>query len=62
MSTITPFEFESNKIRTIVDKDQNIWFVAKDVATALGYENSNEAINDHCKGVTKRYPLKTEGS
>ncbi len=31
MSTITPFEFESNKIRTIVDKDQNIWFVAKDV-------------------------------
>ncbi|XCD51801.1 BRO family protein (plasmid) [Candidatus Liberibacter asiaticus] len=62
MSTITPFEFESNKIRTIVDKDQNIWFVAKDVATALGYENSNEAINAHCKGVTKRYPLKTEGS
>ncbi|RKL52314.1 Bro-N domain-containing protein (plasmid) [Candidatus Liberibacter asiaticus] len=57
MSTITPFEFESNKIRTIVDKDQNIWFVAKDVATALGYENSNEAINAHCYGVAKRYPI-----
>ncbi|XCD40263.1 Bro-N domain-containing protein (plasmid) [Candidatus Liberibacter asiaticus] len=61
MSTITPFEFESNKIRTIVDKDQNIWFVAKDVAVALGYERPNNAINAHCKGALKRGTLKTEG-
>ncbi|MBA5724670.1 BRO family protein, partial [Candidatus Liberibacter sp.] len=57
MLNIIPFEFESNKIRTVVDKDGSIMFVAKDIAVALGYENSNKAINDHCKGVTKRYPI-----
>ncbi|ADR52914.1 prophage antirepressor [Candidatus Liberibacter solanacearum CLso-ZC1] len=61
MSNIIPFEFESNKIRTVVDKDNTILFVAKDIAEALGYKNSNEAVNEHCKGVVKRYPLKTDG-
>ena len=46
-------------------------FILKDVATALGYSNTNKAINDHvraeykdnlasiieAKGITKRYPL-----
>ncbi|ADR52934.1 prophage antirepressor [Candidatus Liberibacter solanacearum CLso-ZC1] len=54
---IIPFEFESNRIRTVVDEDNTILFVAKDIAEALGYENSSKAINDHCKGVTKRYPI-----
>lgn len=30
------------------------YFVATDVATALGYINPRKAVNDHCKGVTKR--------
>lgn len=30
------------------------YFVATDVATALGYSNPRKAIKDHCKGVTKR--------
>lgn len=30
------------------------YFVATDVATALGYTNPRKAVNDHCKGVTKR--------
>lgn len=30
------------------------YFVATDVATALGYTNPRKAISDHCKGVTKR--------
>ena len=30
------------------------YFVASDVATALGYVNPRKAIIDHCKGVTKR--------
>lgn len=30
------------------------YFVATDVATALGYTNTRKAISDHCKGVTKR--------
>ena len=30
------------------------YFVATDVATALGYSNPRKAVKDHCKGVTKR--------
>lgn len=30
------------------------YFVATDVATALGYTNPRKAISDHCRGVTKR--------
>ena len=32
-------------------------FCAKDVATALGYKNTNDAIKRHCRGVVKRYPI-----
>lgn len=35
-NAITPFNFENNLIRTVVD-DGNYWFVAKDIAEALGY-------------------------
>lgn len=28
--------------------------VAKDIAVALGYKNTNDAINKHCRGVVKR--------
>jgi len=42
----------------IVDKDGNPWFVGKDVATMLGYQNSKRAIKMHCSdGVTKCYPI-----
>lgn len=34
--------------------DGKPYFVATDVATALGYINPRKAVNDHCKGVTKR--------
>lgn len=47
-------------LRTIVD-GKTIYICAKDAATALGYANTNKAIKDHCKGVTKRYPLETPG-
>jgi len=42
------------EIRTI-EIDRKIHFVASDIAKALGYTNPSKAINDHCKGVTKRY-------
>lgn len=42
------------EIRTI-EIDGKIHFVASDIAKALGYTNPSKAINDHCKGVTKRY-------
>ena len=34
--------------------DGKPYFVATDVATTLGYTNPRKAVNDHCKGVTKR--------
>nr|DAP38860.1 MAG TPA: repressor domain protein [Bacteriophage sp.] len=43
---------EFGKIRT-VEIDGKPYFVATDVARALGYSNPRKAVNDHCKGVTK---------
>lgn len=37
----------------VVMKDGEPWFVASDVAMALGYTNRAEAIRDHCKKVNK---------
>ena len=43
---------EFGEIRT-VEIDGKPYFVATDVARALGYSNPRKAVNDHCKGVTK---------
>lgn len=48
-------------VRATVDEYGTELFCAKDVATALGYKNVNDAIKKHCKGVAKRYPLETPG-
>ena len=37
----------------ITDNDGQPWFVATDVAKALGYERPNDAIHQHCKKVNK---------
>lgn len=42
---------EFGQIRTILIKDKP-YFVASDVAKALGYSKPNNAINQHCKGAT----------
>ncbi len=44
---------EFGQIRTVTI-DNKPWFVASDVASALGYSNPRKAVLDHCKGVTKR--------
>ena len=44
---------EFGQIRTVII-DNKPWFVASDVASALGYSNPRKAVIDHCKGVTKR--------
>lgn len=59
--SVVPFEFQNNAVRTVVSESGEVLFVGKDVAAALGYTNPSKAMNDHCKGVTKRYPLQTEG-
>ncbi|WNO30032.1 antirepressor protein [Oceanotoga phage vB_OteS-UFV02] len=47
---------EFGEIRTVV-KDNEVWFVGKDVAGILGYSNTRKALIDHVddedKGVTK---------
>lgn len=60
MSNLIPFQFESTSIRVVTDDSGEPLFVGKDVCDALGYTNHNKAMGDHCKGVTKRYPI-TDG-
>ena len=41
MDKIMPFAFGDNLVRTILDEKHEPWFVAKDVALALGYASTN---------------------
>ncbi len=45
----------------IIQEGDSFLFCGKDVAAALGYSNTKKAVNDHCKGVTKRYLLTAGG-
>lgn len=55
MQELKVFEKEGfGSIRT-VEIDGKPYFVASDVAKALGYTNTSKAIGDHCRWVTKRY-------
>jgi prophage antirepressor-like protein len=56
MSTMIPFEFNSNAIR-VIEIDGEPWFVGKDVAEALGYADPTNAMKQHCRGVVKRHPI-----
>jgi hypothetical protein len=53
---VVPFQSDS-QIRVLTDEQQNPLFVAVDVATALGYRNTAEAIKQHCRGVVKYDPI-----
>lgn len=48
--------FENEKFGTIrtLEEDRKVLFCAKDVAAALGYSNTKDAIIRHCRGVVKR--------
>lgn len=45
------YAFDGNEIRTVLIND-NPWFIAKDVAEALGYSDTNAAIRKHCRNAT----------
>lgn len=52
-SDVKLFEKEEfGKVRVVM-QDEDPWFVASDVAKALGYEKPNNAINEHCKKMNK---------
>lgn len=47
MNDIKVFENDAfGSVRTI-DREGDVWFVGKDVATALGYSNTNDALSRH---------------
>jgi anti-repressor protein len=45
---------EFGQIRTVKINDK-IYFIASDIAKALGYVNTSKAVKDHCRWVTKCY-------
>lgn len=49
MSEIKLFENPSFGSVRVIMRENDPWFVARDVATCLGYSNTNKAILDHCK-------------
>ena len=55
------FNFENNNVRIFQDENGQPLFVAKDVATILGYKDTVSAIKQFCKGVVKHHPLITNG-
>ena len=52
---------EFGNIRTLETEDGKVLFCASDVASALGYSNTRDAISRHCKGVVKRDTLTNGG-
>ncbi len=55
-ANLIPFQFQSLTVRTVVIDDE-VWWVGKDVAAALGYADPTNAIKQHCRGVVKRHPI-----
>lgn len=51
-SSVIPFDFDGAAIRVITDKLGDPWFVARDVADALGYSKPENAVARHCKAAT----------
>jgi prophage antirepressor-like protein len=47
-SALLPYIFDGANVRAVVVAGEP-WFVAKDVASVLGYSNSRKAVSDHCK-------------
>ena len=62
MNNMIPFQFGSKSIRVVTDENGEPLFVGEDICEALGFANPTKAMNDYCKGLTKRYPLQTAGS
>ena len=48
-SGVVPFQFGAHAVRVLVTDDGSPLFVARDVAAALGYEKTANAVANHCK-------------
>ena len=56
MNELSTNLFEESEVR-IVNHDGEILFVGADVCKALGFKNDSDAMQRHCRGVVKRYPI-----
>ncbi|MEJ4100885.1 BRO family protein [Corynebacterium mastitidis] len=61
MMDIQQFDFKGQDVRVIADDPERPMWVARDVASDLGYKRPNDAVNAHCKGAAIRRPLQTAG-
>ena len=60
MTNLISKAFEGHSIRIVTDEQGEPWFVAADVASALGYTDTDQAIRRHCKAA-KTCPVETTG-
>lgn len=60
MTDITRFIYDDQPVRVVTIGGEP-WFVGRDVANALGYADTTNAIKQHCKGVANHHPLETAG-
>ena len=50
------------ELKSYIDKQQNIFFIGKDVAKILGYRDTNQAIRKHVDKEDRKYfPVETTG-
>lgn len=49
MNELKIFKFEETiNVRTIIDSNNEPYFIAKDIAVAMGYQHPSSAVSDHC--------------
>lgn len=49
MSALSPFVFDGSQVIRTLERDGDPWFVGKDIATALGYTDTDKAVRMHCR-------------
>ncbi len=55
-TALQTFDFHTNAVRVHVEGER-VEYCAKDIATALGYKDTTNAIKQHCRGVVNRHPI-----
>lgn len=60
MSNVVAFSFDGVDVQA-VSRDGDAWFVGKEVAEALGYNDTDQAIRKHCKAAEILKPVELTG-
>lgn len=55
-TALQTFDFHTNAVRVHVE-GEHVEYCAKDIAAALGYKDTTNAIKQHCRGVVNRHPI-----